>query len=142
MMDPIPPPGRDRTSPPGFCPVHGWSCPARDPPADAPALRLPSPTPAADVDLARWRPLTPAPPGFTTMAARRSTAHSFLTTSVDAPPEAAVPFPALHLLIRSQTAVTDAARPELHLSNGVDPALTSQRPDTSSSSVEEADSIS
>lgn len=135
----------DETYPPGFCPVHGWWCPDAADLAHAPAIELlPSPTPVAEAEIPRWRPPTPAPPGFCTLAARRSTSRSFLTADVAEPSVAAVPFLVPHLFVQTQDVAAETARLGLHLPNGVDPALNGRRPSSGSfsSSVEEADSIS
>lgn len=137
VVDLVRPVPRGLTFSPGFCPVHGWSCPARGPPAGAF-----DPRPPAEVVLPRWRPPTPAPSTFRTLAARHNTARSFITTDADATPGAAVLSFSPHLLLHRQIQAAAAARPEPHLPNRLGPALAGRNSSSSSSSFEEADSFS
>ncbi|PWZ11640.1 hypothetical protein Zm00014a_022849 [Zea mays] len=89
--------------PPGFCPVHGYGqCVLRDAgildttiisalrqaAVTATSTVLPTPTQAAE-ERPRWRPPTPAPPGFgrrPTMAARTGCPLFFSNAVVNSPP--------------------------------------------------------
>lgn len=81
--------------PPGYCPVHGYGqCVLRDAGIldttiiSATSTVLPTPTQAAE-ERPRWRPPTPAPPGFgrrPTMAARTGCPPFFSNAVVNFPP--------------------------------------------------------
>jgi hypothetical protein len=146
--------------PPGYCPVHGYGqCVLRDAgildttiisalrqaTVTATSTVLPTPTQAAE-ERPRWRPPTPAPPGFgrrPTMAARTGCPPFFSNAVVNFPPPSALPMPSPALLPpRRHAGVAAARRPGLRpVKNEADLPNGSSR-GWFSSDEEKADSIS